>query len=236
MDLETIMSNLDIMRDSQLEESKAYYKNLPPEQNPVVGSEPVDIYKKKSKARRDNDKKNFPKGSSMLVMATVKQIVNGGGDLRAGLAHSHKKAADDSDLLRRNGDTERSEIAKQQYMEEQFLPAVELIVNLTSPDELLNNAAALKELDKYAITTGRSDGYTASYVRQAYGDQLGKRTVGSDPEVTNAVMRIRKAADDMDIRSAVGLARSIKKAIDNGENLASDEDYALIGRVVAYAG
>lgn len=197
---------------------------------------PADLYKANTDTRRAESKKVRPNGSSTLVRAVTRAVVDGDG--AEGLAHAHKRARDDSDIYKRRGEHDRAEIAKQQYMEEHFLPAVETVISYTSPDELLNCKEALSALDKYVFGTGDSTGYTAAYIRSAYGDLLGKDLDGrfgqSDPVVVDTVRRIRCLANRDDIRTAVGLAKNIKKQIDNGEHLASDDDYALIGRLVAY--
>jgi hypothetical protein len=133
------------------------------------------------------------------------------------------------------GEKRRAQMVRRQYMEEHFLPAVEAVVNYTSPDELLNCKEALAALDQMALGDGAMKGYTASYVRQAYGNQLGQKQGESDPEVVDTVRRIHMLVDSDQIRTAIGLAEKMKKRIDEGDNIASDEDYALIGRVVAYA-
>ena len=137
------------------------------------------------------------------------------------------------------GEPGRAELAAKQYMEDRFLPAVEAIIRFSSPDELLNCKEALRTLDKYALGTGSMSGYTASYVRSAYGDLLGKdldnRFDKSDPSISQMVMRVRVLSDKGDIRNAIGVAKQAKKQIDNGENMASEDDYELISRVVAYA-
>lgn len=197
----------------------------------------VDIYQNGANKVREESKKIRPNGSSTLVKAVTRAVVDGDG--AEGLAHAHKRAKDDSDIYRRRGERDRAEVAKQQYMEEHFLPAVETVISYTSPDELLNCKEALSALDKYVFGTGDSTGYTASYVRSAYKDLLGQDLDGrfdqSDPAVTDAVRRIRFLANRDDIRTAIGLAKRIKKQIDDGEHLASDADYSLIGRLVAYA-
>ena len=198
---------------------------------------PVDIYQRNYDARWDELNKKRPKGSSMLVKAVTESIINGSipGE---GLAAAHRKAEDDSDSLRDRGEIERADIARKQYMEEKFLPAVEAVVNYTSPDELLNCKDALAALDKYALGVGKSKGYTAAYIRSAYGDLLGQDLNGnldrSDDAVRKAVCRIKELADHDEIRTAIGVANQIKKQIDNGEHIATDEDYALIGRVSAF--
>ena len=198
---------------------------------------PTDIYKNNQSVRREESRKTRPNGSSALVMAATQAVVDGDG--AEGLAHAHKRAEDDSELYRKRGEHDRAEIAKRQYMEEHFLPAVETVISYTSPDELLNCKDALSKLDKYVFGSGNSTGYTAAYIRSAYGDLLGQdinhRFGESDPTVVEAVRRIKFLADSDDVRTAVGLAKQLKRQIDDGQHLAADDDYALIGRVAAYA-
>lgn len=211
--------------------------NIKDDEKEVVEYKPVDIYKQQTSRSRKEAKKTRPNGSSALVKAVARAVVEGDGG--EGLARAHQRARDDSDLFKSRGEHDRSEIAKQQYMEEHFLPAVETVINYTSPDELLNCKEALSMLDKYVFGTGNSTGYTASYIRSAYGDLLGQDLDGrfgeSDQAVKETVCRIKMLSGHDDIRTAIGLAKRIKKQIDDGEHLASDDDYALIGRVVAYA-
>lgn len=197
-----------------------------------VDTEDMDVYEDSRRKRRENAKKRFPKGSSALVKAVTQSVINGDG--AEGLSMAYKRAKNDSEYYKDKGEKDRQEIAKQQYMEEHFIPAIEVVVNYTSPDELLNCSEALKALDKYALGVGRTAGYTAAYVRQAYGDQLGQVNGKSDAVVIDEVRRIKKLADKGEIRVAVGIASRIKKQIDNGDRMADDDDYALIGRVAAY--
>ena len=118
-------------------------------------------------------------------------------------------------------------------MQEYFLPAVEIVVNSTSPDEVLNSKRALDMLDKYALLEGSGKGYTATYIRQAYGNQLGQQEGRSDP-VRSDVMRINAMLDSGQIRTAVGVANRIKDKIDRGDAMADDIDYELISRVVSF--
>lgn len=194
--------------------------------NPFTGT--VDIYQRDVNKRIENSKKSFPRGSSVIVATAVAEVV----DER--LAHAHKRAKDDSDLLRKRGERDRADMRRQQYMEEYFLPAVEIVVNSTSPDELLNNKKALDELDKYASLQGSGKGYTASYVRQAYGNQLGQVEGRSDAYITSEMRKLNGLLDNGQVRSAVGLARKLKEQIDKGEHLADENDYELVGRIVAF--
>lgn len=195
---------------------------------------PIDLYNNTSRKLADNAKKTFPKGSSSLVKAVTKAIIEGETPA-IGLVRANKKAKSDIDALKNSGDKARAALLATQYMEENFLPAVEAVINYSSPDELLNSKESLAALDEMAIGAGSMKGYTAAYIRQAYGGQLGRKEGESSPYVVGEMRRIRSLADSDQIRTAVGMAQKLKRQIDNGEQIASDEDYALLGRIVAYA-
>ena len=199
---------------------------------PVPLPPPVDVYQSKQERVYEVNQKKFPKGSSAVVNMAVNAVVGGAGG--EGLARAFKRAKDDSDALKARGERGRAELRKQQYMQENFLPAVEIVVNSTSPDEVLNSKKALDELDKYVLLEGSGKGYTASYIRQAYGNQLGQQEGRSDPSVKEKVRRINMLLDDGQIRTAYSMASGLKEKIDKGEAMADDIDYELIGRVVAY--
>lgn len=230
MDLEKMLSNIDANTKADLQASKDYYKAQPREA--LASPEPVDVYQRNKDRLYDVSQKAFPKGSSAAVNMATTAVVDGVG--AEGLAKAYKRAKDDSDSLKARGERGRAELVRQQYMQEDFLPAVEIVVNSTSPDEVLNSKRALEELDKYVLLEGAGKGYTASYIRQAYGNQLGQREGRSDPSVRSGVVRINSLLDNGDIRSAVGVASSLKKKIDEGSAMADDIDYELIGRVVSF--
>lgn len=213
--------------------------NIKDDEKEVVGYKPIDIYKQQTSRSRTEQKKTRPRGSSPIVLASAKAVISGDGVPAAGLAQAYKRAKDDRDMLKAKGEPGRADIVVNQYMEERFLPAVETIIRFSSPDELLNCKPALSALDKLALGVGDMTGYTASYVRSAYGDLLGKDLDGrfdrSDPAISQMVMRIRVLSDNGNIRSAIGVAKQAKDQVDKGENLASEDDYELISRVVAYA-
>lgn len=213
--------------------------NIKDDEKEVVGYKPIDIYKQQTSRSRTEQKKTRPRGSSPIVLASAKAVISGDGMPAAGLAQAYKRAKEDRDMLKSKGEPGRADIVVNQYMEEHFLPAVETIIRYSSPDELLNCKPALSELDKLALGTGSMVGYTASYVRSAYGDLLGKdldsRFEQSDPTVRDSVQRIKALSASDKIRSAIGVAKQIKKQIDDGECIASEDDYEIIARVVAYA-
>ena len=194
--------------------------------------EPVDIYQRNKDRIYDVSQKSYPKGSSAAVNMATYAVIDGVG--AEGLAKAYKRAQDDIDALKDQGERGRAEIRRQQYMQENFLPAVEIVVNSTSPDEVLNASKALKELDKYVLLEGSGKGYTASYIRQAYGNQLGQKEGRSDASVRSEVMRINSLLDDGQVRTAVGAASKLKEKIDQGLAQADDIDYDLIARVVSF--
>lgn len=193
---------------------------------------PVDIYQRNMDRIIETNQKSFPKGSSRAVDMSLYAVIDGVG--AEGLAHAYHEAEEDIDTLKERGERGRAEVRRNQYMQEYFLPAVEIVVNSTSPDEVLNSKRALDMLDKYALLEGSGKGYTASYIRQAYGNQLGQQEGRSDPSVRSDVMRINAMLDSGQIRTAVGVANRIKDKIDNGDAMADDIDYELISRVVSF--
>lgn len=229
MDLETINQNIEERTRMELQKSKDYYKNAPEQ---VQAPEPVDVYERDRERIRDVNAKSFPKGSSKAVDMSTYAVIDGVG--AEGLAKAFRKAKADIEALKERGERGRAEIRRQQYMQENFLPAVEIVVNSTSPDEVLANARSLSELDQYALLEGAGKGYTATYIRQAYGNQLGQKEGRSDASVRSDVMRLNSLLDQGEIRNALGLANKLKEKIDRGEAQADDVDYELIGRVVAY--
>lgn len=193
---------------------------------------PIDIYQRDQDRMYAYGKKRFPKGSSKAVNMAAYAVINGVG--AEGLAKAFNRAKDDVAQLKARGERGRADIIRQQYMQENFLPAVEIVVNSTSPDEVLNSASVLKELDKYALLEGAGNGYTATYIRQAYGNQLGNQEGKSDPVVRSDIMRINYLLDNGQNRTAFSIASKLKDKIDKGEAMADDVDYDLIGRIVAY--
>jgi hypothetical protein len=194
--------------------------------------EAVDIYQRNQDRIYDVSQKTYPKGSSAIVNMAVTSVIDGYG--AEGLAKAYKRAQDDVDALKDQGERGRADLRRQQYMQEYFLPAVEIVVNSTSPDEVLNSKKALEELDKYVLLEGSGKGYTATYIRQAYGNQLGQKEGRSDASVQSGVRRLNALLDNGEIRTAFGLANKLKDQIDKGQAMADDIDYELIGRIVAY--
>lgn len=199
------------------------------EEEPVSrepGFVPSDLFQARRDVQHDYSKKRFPHGARALVLATVKDVINGVGT--DSLAQAYERAKDDSEALEKRGDVRRAQLVKNQFMQEHFLPAVEVVVNFTSPDELLNSKEGLRQLDSYAMGKGSMSGFTAAYVREAYGELLGKVESASCPEVTDAIMKIDGFLSTGQMMLARGLAKKIKRKIDDGKVIASEQDYQKV--------
>lgn len=203
-----------------------------PESDAPVNVEPVDIYQRNRDRIREVNGKKFPRGSSAIVNMAAYAVLDGMG--AEGLAYAYKRAKEDSDTLKAKGEKGRAELRRRQYMDEHFIPAVELVVSSTSPDDVLNSKTVLDELDKYTLLEGSGKGYTATYIRQAYGNQLGQQEGRSDDTVRSGVQRLNFLLDDGQIRTAYGLASKLKDKIEKGDAMADEMDYDLICRIVAY--
>lgn len=189
-----------------------------------VPTEPVDYYQQSQKKMADELRKSYPRGASTLTREIAEEAI-------ANLAKSKKRADADVEYWKGRGDKERAQMVKDQYMEENFLPAVEMLIIASNPDEVLNARGILKEFDKQTFEYG--PGYTASYIRTAYGDQLGNASNQSDGYVRDMISRIKWLAASDQIRAAYGVAKKLKEEIDNGEHTADEDDYETIIRVAS---
>jgi hypothetical protein len=225
-----IQENIKEFSDSEIERLKRERQSSGGSSESVTAT--MDVYQRNKDRLRDVGHKSYPKGSSRAVDMSLYAVIDGVG--AEGLAHAYHEAEEDINTLKERGERGRAEVRRDQYMQESFLPAVEIVVNSTSPDEVLNSKRALDMLDKYALLGGSGKGYTATYIRQAYGNQLGQQTGRSDPSVRSDVMRINAMLDSGQVRTAVGVANKIKDKIDSGDAMADDIDYELISRVVSF--
>lgn len=198
----------------------------------VPAPQPIDLYQRNRNRIRDVNAKSFPRGSSAIVNLATRAVIDGEGG--EGLARAHKRVKDDSESLRARGERGRAELLERQYMEEHFLPAIEVVINASSPDEVLNSKNALRELDKYALPVG--SGYTATYIRQAYANQLGQKEGQSDSSVRDDIRQINSLLDNGELRMAYSMADRLKKKIDEGRAMADEIDYEFLGRVASYFG
>lgn len=183
---------------------------------------PIDWYQNNANIHVDMSKKTYPHGASTLTNKIAEEAL---GELTA----ARKRAEVKSDYWRERGDKDRAEMVKQQYMEENFLPALEMVIIASTPDEVLNAKNILKEFDDLTFEYG--PGYTATYIRAAYQDQLGNASNQSDGYVRDQIQRLKYLCSSDQIRAAYGVAKKLKEEIDNGEHTSSDDDYEIILRV-----
>jgi len=234
-DIETIRARLYEDFDAKgiverQEKQRAEALKNQPEPTP----EPVDIYQRNQDRIYEASQKSYPKGSSAIVNMAVASVIDGAG--AEGLARAYKRAKDDIATLTEQGEKGRAELRRQQYMQEDFLPALEVVINSESPDALLANEKALSDLDQYVLLPSKASGkaYTASYVRQAYGNLLGQAPGRDDQSVKDTIRRINSLLDNGEIRSAVGAANTLKAKIDSGKAMASDASYDVLGRITSF--
>lgn len=196
------------------------------EEEEVEVQAPTDLLQAQRDIEREYSQKQYPRGSRNQVLATIQDVINGVGT--DSLSQAYARAKENAEAVDKMGDHRRAQIIKNQYMMEKFLPAVEVVVNFTSPDELLNSKKGLDALDKYALGLGSMSGYTASYVREAYGNSLGQVQAASSPEVEDAIYRINGFLDTDQMVLARSLAKRTKEKIDDGKCIASEEDYDFL--------
>lgn len=187
---------------------------------------PTDLYQAQRDIVYDYSKKQFPRGSRARVKATVEDVINGVGT--DSLAQAYERAKAEKEALDKQGDKVRGQLVANQYMQDRFLPAVEVVANFTSPDELLNSEEALKLLDKYAMGAGAMSGYTAAYIREAYANILGQTPSASSPEVTDGIYKINGYLDTDQMMLARSYAKKLKEKVDKGKTIASEDDYQFL--------
>jgi hypothetical protein len=185
---------------------------------------PIDWYQNNVNIRSDMEKKTYPRGASTLTRQIAKEELEK-------LAKLKKRAEMDAKYWESRGDKERAQMAKDQYIEEKFLPAVELVIVASTPDEVLNAKDILKAFDDLSMQYG--PGYTESYIRTAYEDQRGNTVSQSDGYVRDNISQIRHLANTDQIRSAYSLAKRIKDEVDKGQHTSSDSDYEILTRVAS---
>ena len=186
---------------------------------------PVDTWQMYADARREYDRKSFPNG------ATKKYGMEAENALQA-LSGAYEKAKANIDSAMKRGDKMRAKLWRQQYMEENFMPAIDTLVLLGSADELLGMKDILKRFDEKTILDGvHGKGYTEALIRSLYDDQLGSTHARSDAIVKDAVAKASELANSGNIRAAVGLAGRTLQKVEAGENAADDYDYNLLQKI-----
>lgn len=148
------------------------------------------------------------------------------------IEHEYKKAIDVCESLKAEGENQRAEMVRQQYMEDAFLPLVDALIRLYSEEEVLASQDALETLDSLAMTLGggKTDGYTSVYVSSMYEPVAGQ-TFTTDAEVADGIRRINMLCDRHNIKSAVGIASRLLDSITMGQNRATPDDYEFLQKI-----
>ena len=192
-----------------------------------VPATPVDTWQMYADARREYDRKRFPNGATRKFKMQAEEALDG-------LRNAHTRAKMDVDNAVQHGDKMRARLWRQQYMEENFMPALDTLVLLGSADELLGMGEILGEFDKLTMLDGVSGkGYTEALLRSLYDEQLGNKRSKSDALVVGELAEISKLAEAGNIRAAVGRANKMLDKINAGENAADDSDYEMLQKIVA---
>lgn len=189
-------------------------------------AEPADLLQQS----RDNRRNYQPRGSRgakpkmQLDLSAINNNV---------LTSAYKKAKDDSDYYTSIGNRQYASMVRQQYMEDYFLPAVDALIKMNGVGAVQTNRELLRNLDALTLLDGTGgNGYTETFIASMYAPE--GQLEASDGQARQAVKDITYLCEFDQIRSAVGKANDIKKRIDAGENIATDEDYEIIQRVALY--
>lgn len=149
-----------------------------------------------------------------------------------GMKAQYEAAKHQSEMLEARGEKGLAKMVREQYMQEKFLPAVEALILTNSVDDIMNATNILDLLDSYAMTdAGKAKGFTRSFIRSLYGEEIGLTSPNSDSVVREGVDTIKGLVYSGNIRAAIGKATKMLERIDSGEQIASNEDYELIQKV-----
>lgn len=191
---------------------------------------PTDLLQEQRNAWRDAEPRKA-RGSRPKIKLDMTAIEN------SGIRQQYKKTKDDSDYYNSIGNKQYSSMVKQQYMQDYFLPAIDAMVKLNGMEAMLANKEVLADLDTLTLLDGtRGSGYTEAFIRSMYNPESNAMGIveRSDAQVEQAVRDIKYLCETDQIRNAVGKAKEIKRSIDNGGNVASEEDYEVVQRVALY--
>lgn len=187
--------------------------------------QPVDLLQ-----RRRNSIQGRPaprvRGASKKLMLDLDRLLDNG------IERAYRKAVDDSELLRAEGELQQAQIVEQQYMQEQFQPIVDALIRLNSQEEVIASQEALATLDSLAMVPGggRADGYTSIFVSSLYEPIEGQQ-FRSDIDITQGINRINMLADRQQMRAAITLAKQLTEAVDRGDSRATPEDYEFLQKI-----
>ncbi len=188
--------------------------------------EQTDLLQQDRNARREYQ----PRGSrgAKPKMKLDLTAINGGT-----LTKAYKKAKDDSDYYTNIGNRQYANMIRQQYMEDYYLPAVDALIRMNGMGAVQTNKELLRSLDALTLLEGTSgNGYTHTFITSMYAPE--GQIEASDEQIKDGVRELKYLCETDQIRSAVGKANELKRRVDSGENIATDEDYEIIQKVALY--
>lgn len=227
MDEKELQRRIDAANEEMVQE-------VPETEQPPVDEEtvlevapgPVDIFDRQSQAIFDMPKTRV-RGAKKKLLLDLDQLLDNG------IEEAYRKAVDDSEYLRAEGEAQRARLTEESFMQKWYRPTVDALIRLNSQEEVLAADEALATLDNFAMLPGggKADGYTAVYVSTLY-EPVAEQTFNSDAEVLDVVRRVNGLLDAKQVRSASSLASRMLESIDAGSNRATPEDYSFLQKIV----
>lgn len=214
--------------DTRIDQVNAEFFNggeLIDETEEVITEQPTDLLQQSRDQRREYQPRGS-RGAKPRMKLDLSAIDDN-------LMYAYKKAKDDSDYYTNIGNRQYANMVRQQYMDDYFLPAVDALIKMNGMGAVQSNKELLRKLDALTLLDGTGgNGYTGTFIASMYAPEGQIKT--SDAQVQDAVREITYLCETDQIRSAVGKANAIKRRIDAGENVATDDDYGIIQRVALY--
>lgn len=214
--------------DKQLEKDlKALEASQEPEEG-LEGARPVDYYQLQRNSAYEASQRPTTYGAPAGVQTVVDKMVE------KFKATDYNVNKNQYDHLKEYEANDAAEHLRQGYLNTEFLPLVEGLVENYGVDALLNNKRVLAKLDEVVISpNGSGAGFTKGYLMQMHKGQQSTPSQ-SDAEVAYGVLKAKHMADNGNVRGGVNLAKKLKERVDRGELSASESDYAELARGSAY--
>ena len=214
--------------DARIDKANEKYVGNMETDGEVIMASPSDFYENTRIGIRNSLSTPGTNGARAKLTIETRFVIK---NLKAKYAAAKRK----HDLSLQRGDRMAARLSIAQYMQEDFLPAVEAVIRLNSADEVLNSSDILREMDELALVDGNesASGYTKAYVRSIYEDELGQGPSMSDSTVRCCMRDIDNLMQSGNIRTAVGKAEKMLKKIDAGQQIAIDDDYLILQKIAA---
>lgn len=218
---------MDSLESQLVSATDAFFREFPKQEAGASAPVARDFYEEALSDRKKEEGRSYPNGAKAKLIIDVNEAIKP-------LVTAFNIAKHNYDRMKERGDVARARMFADQYMHDTFFPTIEAIVRINSVDELLNAPAALEKLDEVVLLDGGSSkGYTRSYVKTLYGEEAGQALVMNDAVVEDCFNEIVGLLMRGQVRTAVGKATKLMKNIDEGRNVADDDTYVILQKVVA---